>query len=80
MSSLRSSSRGCTYYKEVCLLEQGYAIEEGKKPVAQAIKEAEAKAGAPIKVTGFKRFALGEGIDKPTGDFGGEVAALAGSR
>src|SRR5580658_4746881 len=52
-----------TYYKEVCLLEQGYAIEEGKKPVSQAIKEAEAKVGAPIKVTGFVRFGLGEGID-----------------
>jgi elongation factor Ts len=68
-----------TYYKEVCLLEQGYAIEEGKKPVSQAIKEAEAKVGAPIKVTGFVRFGLGEGIDRPTGDFGGEVAALAGT-
>jgi elongation factor Ts len=69
-----------TYYKEVCLLEQGYAIEEGKKPVSQAIKEAEAKVGAPIKVTGFVRFGLGEGIDRPSGDFGGEVAALAGAR
>jgi len=67
-----------TFYKEVCLLEQGYAIEEGKKTVAQAIKEAEGKVGGPIKVTGFVRFALGEGIDKAEGGFGGEVAALAG--
>ena len=67
-----------TFYKEVCLLEQGYAIEEGKKSVAQAIKEAEARVAAPIKVGGFVRFALGEGIDRPAGDFGGEVAALAG--
>jgi elongation factor Ts len=66
-----------TFYKEVCLLEQGYAIEEGKKSVAQAIKETEGKVGGPIKVTGFVRFALGEGIDKAEGDFGGEVAALA---
>jgi elongation factor Ts len=68
-----------TFYKEVCLLEQGYAIEEGKKTVAQAIKETEGKVGGPIKVTGFVRFALGEGIDRPEGDFGGEVAALAGA-
>src|SRR3984885_2891999 len=68
-----------TFYKEVCLLEQGYAIEEGKKPVAQAIKEAEGKVGGPIKVTGFVRFALGEGIEKADGDFGSEVAALAGA-
>jgi len=68
-----------TFYKEVCLLEQGYAIEEGKKTVAQAIKEAEARVGAPIKVGGFVRFALGEGVERPTSDFGGEVAALAGA-
>jgi elongation factor Ts len=68
-----------TFYKEVCLLDQGYAIEEGKKPVSQALKEAEGRVGAPIKITGFVRFALGEGVDKPAGDFGGEVAALAGT-
>src|SRR5271170_8127138 len=68
-----------TFYKEVCLLDQGFIFDD-KKSVAQAVKEAEAKAGAPIKIGGFKRFALGEGIDRPGGDFGGEVAALAGNR
>ena len=68
-----------TYYKEVCLLDQGF-IHDDKKSVAQAIKEAEGKVGAPIKIGGFKRFALGEGIERPEGDFGGEVAALAGGR
>lgn len=67
-----------TYYKEVCLLDQPFIFDD-KKSVAQALKESEAKAGAPIKITGFVRYALGEGIDKPSGDFGGEVAALAGS-
>jgi elongation factor Ts len=67
-----------TFYKEVCLLEQPF-IHDDKKSVAQAVKEAEGKVGGPIKVTGFVRFALGEGIDKPTDDFGGEVAALAGA-
>ncbi len=69
-----------TFYKEVCLLDQPFIHDEkGKQSVAQAVKEAEAKVGAPIKITGFARFALGEGIDKPSGDFGGEVAALAGT-
>jgi len=68
-----------TYYKEVCLLEQGFALEEGKKSVAQAIKEAEARVGAPIKVTGFVRYVLGEGVERPSGDFSGEVAALGGA-
>jgi elongation factor Ts len=67
-----------TYYKEVCLLDQPF-IHDDKKNVAQAVKEAEGKVGGPIKVTGFVRFALGEGIDRPEGDFGGEVAALAGT-
>jgi elongation factor Ts len=67
-----------TFYKEVCLLEQGFIFDD-KKSVAQAVKEAEGKVGGPIKVTGYVRFALGEGIDKPAGDFGGEVAAMAGT-
>lgn len=52
-----------TFYKEVCLLDQGFIFDD-KKSVAQAVKEAEVKAGAPIKVTGFVRFALGEGIER----------------
>jgi elongation factor Ts len=67
-----------TFYKEVCLLDQGFIFDD-KKSVAQAIKEAEATVGAPIKVTGFVRFGLGEGIERASGDFGGEVAALAGT-
>jgi elongation factor Ts len=53
-----------TFYKEVCLLDQGFIFDD-EKSVAQAVKEAEAKAGAPIKVAGFVRFALGEGIERP---------------
>ncbi|HEY0235007.1 MAG TPA: elongation factor Ts, partial [Afipia sp.] len=49
-----------------------------KKSVAQAVKEAEGKVGAPIKVTGFVRYALGEGIEKQESDFAAEVAAAAG--
>jgi len=67
-----------TFYKEVCLLDQGFIFDD-KKSVAQALKESEANAGAPIRIGGFVRFALGEGIDRPGGDFGGEVAALAGT-
>lgn len=52
-----------TFYKEVCLVEQPFIFDD-KKTVAQALKEAEGKVGGPIKITGFVRFALGEGIDK----------------
>ncbi len=66
-----------TFYKEVCLLEQPY-VHDDKKTVAQALKEAEGKVGGPIKVTGFVRYALGEGIEKKESDFAAEVAAAAG--
>jgi len=52
-----------TFYKEVCLVDQAY-IHDPDKSVAQAVKEAEAKVGAPTKIVGFVRYALGEGIDK----------------
>ncbi len=65
------------YAKEFCLLEQSY-IHDTTKTVAQALKEAEGKAGSPIKLTGFARYALGEGIDKKEEDFGDEVRKLAG--
>ena len=41
----------------------------------QAVKELEGKAGAPIAIKGFVRYALGEGIEKATSDFAAEVAA-----
>ncbi len=65
------------FAKENCLLEQSY-IHDTTKTVAQALKEAEGKAGSVIKVTGFARYALGEGIDKKEEDFGDEVRKLAG--
>lgn len=65
-----------TYFKEVCLLDQPY-IHDGGKTVAQALKEAEGKIGGAIAVTGFHRFALGEGIEKEESDFAAEVMAAA---
>ena len=68
-----------TFYKEVCLLEQAFIHDNGKS-VAQAVKEAEGKVGGPVKIAGFVRYALGEGIDKPEGDFAGDVAAMSGKK
>jgi elongation factor Ts len=66
-----------TYYKEVTLLEQPF-IHDSAKTVAQAVKEAEGKVGAPVKIAGFVRYGLGEGIEKQDSDFAAEVAAAAG--
>jgi elongation factor Ts len=56
-----------TFYKEVCLLDQAY-VHDPAKSVAQAVKEAEKAAGAPIAISGFVRFALGEGVEKPAAE------------
>jgi elongation factor Ts len=68
-----------TFYKEATLLEQPF-IHDGSKTVGQAVKAAEAEAGAPIKVTGFVRLALGEGVERDDTDFAAEVAAAAGAK
>ena len=60
------------YYEEVVLLEQVW-VHDGESRVRAVVK----KAGAEL--VGFARFALGEGIERPTGgDFAAEVAAAAG--
>jgi elongation factor Ts len=65
-----------SYAKENCLLEQAY-VHDGSKSVAQAIAEAAKTAGADVKLTGFVRMQLGEGIDKKDDDFAAEVAKMS---
>jgi elongation factor Ts len=64
------------FFKESVLLKQEFVVDPDKT-VEQAVAAVEKEAGAPIKVTGFVRFALGEGIEKQQGDFAAEVAAAA---
>ena len=65
------------FYEEVTLLAQTFVID-GESKVADVIKKAEKSAGAPIELTTFVRYALGEGIEKQETDFAAEVAATAG--
>ncbi|MFS2009963.1 translation elongation factor Ts [Azospirillum sp. CT11-132] len=67
------------YYEEVCLLEQTYVID-GETKVRKVVENAAKDIGAPVKVTAFTRFALGEGIEKAQSDFAAEVAAAAGGQ
>jgi elongation factor Ts len=67
-----------SYAKEVCLLEQAY-VHDPTMNVSQVSKDVEAKAGAPIRITGFVRYQLGEGIEKEANDFASEVAKAAGA-
>ncbi len=64
------------FYKEVCLTAQVFVVD-GENTVEKAAEIAGKDAGAPIKITGFVRFALGDGIEKKEEDFAAEVAATA---
>ncbi len=64
------------YYEEVVLLEQLYAID-GETKISKVIDNASKTLGAPVKLAGFARFQLGEGIEKEQSDFAAEVAKMA---
>ncbi|MCW9032647.1 MAG: translation elongation factor Ts [Rhodospirillales bacterium] len=65
------------FYQEVCLLEQDFVMDTDKT-VGKAVEEAAKDIGSDVKVTGFLRFALGDGIEKQEEDYAAEVAAMAG--
>jgi len=62
------------YFEEICLLEQTFVID-GESKVREAVEIAAKKLATPIKIKGFMRFALGEGIEKKKENFSAEVAA-----
>ncbi|MBI1236797.1 MAG: elongation factor Ts [Alphaproteobacteria bacterium] len=66
------------YYEEVVLMEQVFVVD-GKTKISQVVADAAKDVGAPVKITGFVRFQVGEGIEKQQGDFAAEVAAAAGA-
>ena len=65
------------FYKEVVLLEQAFVIDN-ETPVAKVLAQASKDAGTPIEIAGFRRFVLGEGIEREDKDFAAEVAAQLG--
>jgi elongation factor Ts len=62
------------FYEEVVLLEQIFVVDQESR-IAKVVETAAKTVGVPIRITGFVRFALGEGIDRPRSDFAAEVAA-----
>ncbi len=62
------------FYEEVVLTEQIYVVD-GESRVARVVEAAAKELGAPVRIAGFVRFALGEGIDRGATDFAAEVAA-----
>src|SRR5690606_2942583 len=62
------------FFEEVVLLKQAFVLNPDNT-VEEALKAAEKDIGAPASLTGFVRFALGEGVERETSDFAAEVAA-----
>lgn len=65
------------FYEEVTLLKQAFVVIPDMT-VEAALKKAEKEIGAPVAITSFVRYVIGEGIEKETSDFAAEVAAAAG--
>jgi elongation factor Ts len=65
------------FHEEVTLLKQNFVVIPDMT-VEAALKAAEKEIGAPVTVTSFVRYVIGEGIEKETSDFAAEVAAAAG--
>ena len=64
------------FYEEFVLLDQIFVVDQETR-IAKVVENAAKSAGAPIAITGFVRFALGEGIERNRSDFAAEVAAAA---
>jgi len=62
------------FYQEVVLSEQTWVID-GETKVGSVIEQASKDLGVPVKVAGFIKYVLGEGIEKEETDFAAEVAA-----
>jgi elongation factor Ts len=52
------------FHEENVLLEQIFVVDQ-KSKIAKLLDLESKAAGAPIRVEGFVRFALGEGIERP---------------
>lgn len=66
------------FFEENTLMKQTFVID-GENTVEKAVKNAEGDVGGEIKLTGYVRLELGEGIEKKEDDFAAEVAAAVSS-
>jgi len=64
------------FYQESVLVEQAFVMDPDVT-VGKFIENAGKNMGAPVKLKGFLKFEVGEGIEKATSDFAAEVAAFA---
>jgi len=65
------------FYEEVVLLKQAFVMNPDQT-VEQLVEATGKELGSPLKVQGFVRLALGEGVEKEVSDFAAEVASMTG--
>jgi|TARA_B100001750_G_C15493120_1_gene592485 elongation factor Ts len=63
------------FFSEVVLTEQKFVVDDQKK-VSEAIAEKEKEFNEKIFIKSFKRFLLGEGLEKKQEDFSAEVSKI----
>ena len=64
------------FYQESVLVEQAFVMDPDVT-VGKFIENAGKNMGAPVKLKGFLKFEVGEGIEKATSDFAAEVASFS---
>lgn len=64
------------FFEEVCLMDQTFVVD-GETRIADVVANAAKDIGKDIKLTGYTRVQLGEGIEKESEDFASEVAKAA---
>jgi len=68
------------FYEEVVLHKQAFVMNPDQT-IEELVAETAKTLGTPIKITGFTRLALGEGVEKPVApDFATEVASMMGGQ
>ncbi|HEY1427106.1 MAG TPA: translation elongation factor Ts, partial [Caulobacteraceae bacterium] len=63
------------WMEEVVLLKQAY-VRNRDQTIEQLVAETAKQVGSPVKVVGFVRLALGQGVEKKDEDFAAEVAKM----
>ena len=55
------------FYEEAVLLKQTFVIDQ-ETPIEKVLANAAKEVGAPVRIAGFARFALGEGVERDETD------------
>ncbi|HTF36996.1 MAG TPA: translation elongation factor Ts [Blastocatellia bacterium] len=67
------------FYQETCLMEQAF-VKDQNITVGDLVRQMISKTGENIIVRRFTRYKMGEGLEKPPTDLGGEVQELLGGK